>query len=89
MPDERKTILGFDPGKDKCGVAVMDGDRVLLYHQVLLTAETIATISNLSQQYNVTRIVMGDQTTAKYWKQQLATHSPIYRFLSPTNAILV
>ena len=70
---ENETILGFDPGKDKCGVAVMDGDRALLYHQVLLTAAVISQISDLCQQYNVSRIVMGDQTTSKYWKQQLTT----------------
>jgi RNase H-fold protein (predicted Holliday junction resolvase) len=76
MADRNQTILGFDPGKDKCGVAVMDGDRVLLYHQVLLTAAVISRISDLCQQYNVCRIVMGDQTTAKQWKQQLTTVFP-------------
>ena len=73
MADCNETILGFDPGKDKCGVAVMDGDRALLYHQVLLTREVISQISNLCQQYNVSRIVMGDQTTSKQWKQELTT----------------
>jgi RNase H-fold protein (predicted Holliday junction resolvase) len=80
MTDRNETILGFDPGKDKCGVAVMDGDRALLYHQVLLSAEVISQISNLCPQYNVSRIVMGDQTTAKQWQQQLTTvfpHLPI------------
>jgi RNase H-fold protein (predicted Holliday junction resolvase) len=76
MTDRHQTILGFDPGKDKCGVAVMDGDRALLYHQVLLTPEVISQISHLSQQYNVSRIVMGDQTTAKQWQQQLTTAFP-------------
>jgi RNase H-fold protein (predicted Holliday junction resolvase) len=71
-----ETILGFDPGKDKCGVAVMDGDRTLLYHQVLLTIEVITKISDLCQQYNVSRIVMGDQTTSKQWQQQLTAAFP-------------
>jgi RNase H-fold protein (predicted Holliday junction resolvase) len=76
MTDRTETILGFDPGKDKCGVAVMHGDRALLYHQVLLRAEVISQISDLCQQYNVSRIVMGDQTTAKQWQQQLTTVFP-------------
>jgi RNase H-fold protein (predicted Holliday junction resolvase) len=54
----------------------MDGDRTLLYHQVLLTIEVITKISDLCQQYNVSRIVMGDQTTAKQWQQQLTTAFP-------------
>jgi RNase H-fold protein (predicted Holliday junction resolvase) len=71
-----ETILGFDPGKDKCGVAVMDRNRGLLYHQVLLTAAVISQINNLVQQYQVDRIVIGDQTTAKQWQQQLITAFP-------------
>ena len=69
-------ILGFDPGKDKCGVAVMAGDRALLYHQVVLTPAVIGQISDLCQQYHVTQIVMGDRTTAKQWQQQLTTAFP-------------
>ena len=69
-------ILGFDPGKDKCGVAVMGIDLAVLYHQVVLTAETIDLIRDLCQQYQVTQIVMGDQTTSKQWQQQLTTVFP-------------
>jgi RNase H-fold protein (predicted Holliday junction resolvase) len=76
MPGNNHTILGFDPGKDKCGIAVMDVDRRLLYHQLVLTAQTIDRIGNLCQQYRVSQIVMGDQTTAKQWKQQLTTAFP-------------
>jgi RNase H-fold protein (predicted Holliday junction resolvase) len=64
-------ILGFDPGRDKCGVAVMGLDRQLYYHQVIVAPEAIATISSLRQQYPISLLVMGDQTTAKAWKQQL------------------
>jgi RNase H-fold protein (predicted Holliday junction resolvase) len=70
------TILGFDPGKDKCGVAVMGIDLALLYHQVVLTAETIDRLRDLCQHYSVTQIVMGDQTTSKQWQQQLTTAFP-------------
>jgi RNase H-fold protein (predicted Holliday junction resolvase) len=79
-----ETILGFDPGKDKCGVAVMNAigeaalkeGRGLLYHQVLLTAAVISQINNLVEHYQVDRIVLGDQTTAKQWQQQLITAFP-------------
>jgi RNase H-fold protein (predicted Holliday junction resolvase) len=70
-------ILGFDPGKDKCGVAVMGRDRSLLYHQVVLTAVTIDLIRDLCQDYQVTQIVIGDQTTSKQWQQQLTTIFPL------------
>jgi RNase H-fold protein (predicted Holliday junction resolvase) len=76
VPDKHQTILGFDPGKDKCGVAAIDRDGRLLYHQVVPTEQTLDRINNLCQQYNVDRLVMGDQTTAKQWKQQLTAAFP-------------
>ena len=64
-------ILGFDPGKDKCGLAVMGLDRKLLYHEVVLSASAIATIQTLCEEFAISTLVMGDQTTAKTWKQKL------------------
>jgi RNase H-fold protein (predicted Holliday junction resolvase) len=64
-------ILGFDPGKDKCGLAVMGLDRQLYYHQVVTAQKAIPTIETLRQQFPVSLMVMGNQTTAKQWKQQL------------------
>jgi RNase H-fold protein (predicted Holliday junction resolvase) len=68
--------LGFDPGRDKCGVAVMTGDRQILYHQVL-ASETIAqTLPQLCTQYQVNQVVMGNQTTAKQWQGKLQSYLP-------------
>ena len=69
-------ILGFDPGKDKCGLAVMGRDRSLHYHQVVPATEAIATIQAKCQQFPISLIVMGDQTTAKRWQQQLLQELP-------------
>jgi RNase H-fold protein (predicted Holliday junction resolvase) len=77
-------ILGFDPGKDKCGLAVMGLDRGLHYHEVVLSANAIATIETLRQKFPITLLVMGDQTTAKKWKQQLNQE-----LAEPLNIILV
>jgi RNase H-fold protein (predicted Holliday junction resolvase) len=64
-------ILGFDPGRDKCGLAVMGVDRQLYDHQVVRACVAIATIETLKQKFPISLIVMGDQTTAKQWKQQI------------------
>ncbi|AFY50857.1 putative endonuclease involved in recombination [Nostoc sp. PCC 7524] len=77
-------ILGFDPGKDKCGLAVMGLDRQLYYHQVVPSLEAITTIDFLRQQFPVSLMVMGNQTTAKRWKQQL--HQEL---VEPLNIVLV
>jgi RNase H-fold protein (predicted Holliday junction resolvase) len=66
-------ILGFDPGRDKCGLAVMGREQQLLYHQVVASQEALATIQQLCQQFSIETIVMGDQTTAKSWKQKISS----------------
>ncbi len=78
------TILGFDPGRDKCGVAVMGLDRQLYYHQIVPADSAIATIDDLRAKFPISLMVMGDQTTAKKWQQQLKEN-----LLEPLNIIMV
>lgn len=49
----------------------MGVDRTLRYHQVVSTDAAVATIETLRQQFPVSLVVMGDQTTAKDWQQTL------------------
>lgn len=65
------TILGFDPGRDKCGLAVMGEDLQLHYHQTVPAQSAIATIQSLLQKFPISLLVMGDRTTAKQWRSQL------------------
>ncbi len=71
MTNTQPAILGFDPGRDKCGVAVMGVDRQLYDHQVVPANDAIAHIEILRQKFPISLIVIGDQTTGKKWKQQL------------------
>lgn len=64
-------ILGFDPGRQKCGLAIMGLDRCIYYHEVIPATEAIAMIQALQQQYPISFLVMGDQTSAKEWRQQI------------------
>lgn len=77
-------ILGLDPGRQKCGLAIMGLDRGLYYHQVVPAPAAIATIQTLRQQFPVSLLVMGDQTSAKDWKQKLEAELP-----EPLRIILV
>lgn len=69
-------IVGFDPGKEKCGVAIMGVNGELHYHEVVLATEAIASLQSLCQKYPIELMVMGDQTTSKRWKQQLMENFP-------------
>ncbi|QUS60399.1 pre-16S rRNA-processing nuclease YqgF [Synechocystis sp. PCC 7339] len=68
--------LGFDPGRDKCGVAVMTGDRQILYHETIAAQEVSQRLPVLCEQYQVGQVVMGNQTTAKQWQKELQSYLP-------------
>ena len=74
-------LLGFDPGRDKCGVVVMadnghtqarspNDESTIVFADVVAADEAIATVLALMQQYPISTLVMGDQTTAKQWKSK-------------------
>ncbi|NJL87231.1 MAG: Holliday junction resolvase RuvX [Leptolyngbyaceae cyanobacterium SM1_1_3] len=64
-------LLGFDPGRDKCGIAVMGVDRILRHREVVTAAAALDRIQTLQQTFPVSTIVLGDQTTAKTWRKKL------------------
>lgn len=64
-------IIGFDPGRDKCGIAISNQDRQILSHQIIAAEDAIATIVNLCNQYQPQCLVMGNQTTSKQWQEKL------------------
>nr|WP_198649024.1 pre-16S rRNA-processing nuclease YqgF [Cyanothece sp. BG0011] len=64
-------ILGFDPGRDKCGVAIADNKGNIYYHEVIESSQAISTLNDLIGQFSITLLVMGNQTTSKQWKKQV------------------
>ncbi|MDB9316000.1 pre-16S rRNA-processing nuclease YqgF [Spirulina sp. CS-785/01] len=72
--------LGFDPGRDKCGVAVVGEDGVVQFHVVVAASEAIPQLQELVKTHPIQGVVMGNQTTSKQWKAQLegVLSVPIY-----------
>ncbi|MGL5943332.1 MAG: pre-16S rRNA-processing nuclease YqgF [Waterburya sp.] len=68
---KNQNILGLDPGRDKCGVAVINSEKQVMHHQIIDTSGAIALIQQLCRQFAVDLIVMGDGTTSKNWREQL------------------
>jgi RNase H-fold protein (predicted Holliday junction resolvase) len=85
-----QNILGLDPGRDKCGVAVIDSQQEVIYHQVINSAKAIAIIQQLVQKYAINLIVMGDGTTSKTWQQQIESNVPmvVVTTINETNSTL-
>lgn len=63
-------FLGFDPGRDKCGLALVN-DNKILYNEVIISENAITTITQLVDKYKPLKLIMGNQTTSKQWEKKL------------------
>lgn len=68
---KNQNILGLDPGRDKCGVAVINSEKQVVHHQIIDTYSAIALIQQVCRQFAVDLIVMGDGTTSNNWSEQI------------------
>jgi RNase H-fold protein (predicted Holliday junction resolvase) len=64
--------LGFDPGKDKCGVAIVNVDGQPLYHEVVTADTVLQRIPQLCVEWAVTQVVIGDRTMTRQWQAKLS-----------------
>jgi RNase H-fold protein (predicted Holliday junction resolvase) len=69
-------FLGFDPGKDKCGLAVLNADRQAVFHGVVPSSQAIAQIQFLLEKFPISLLIIGDRTTSKAWQTQIKSHFP-------------
>jgi RNase H-fold protein (predicted Holliday junction resolvase) len=69
---DQPVILGFDPGRQKCGVAVMGLDRSLYYHEVIAAETAMTVLETLRHKFPVSLVVMGNQTSSEDWKQRFS-----------------
>mgnify|MGYP001014463189 FL=1 len=63
-------VLAIDPGRDKCGVAVLAPDGRVLVQRVVPTEELDAAVGELIQSYAPT-VIMGDGTTSADAKKRV------------------
>ena len=64
------TVLAIDPGRDKCGIAVLSPQGDVLLHEIVPTAALETRVSELAAEY-APRIIMGDGTTSAAAKARI------------------
>ena len=58
-------FMGIDPGRDKCGVAVLTVAGEIKFQRVVPTEELDAVIKKLATDFKIERVILGDGTTHK------------------------
>lgn len=64
-------IIAIDPGKEKCGIAIVHKEKGILMKDVIPTNELTTKIEEFAAEYNVNQIVIGDGTSSREAKQCL------------------
>ena len=57
--------MGIDPGRDKCGVAVLTAAGDIKFQRVVMTEELDGVIKNLAATFDIEAVILGDGTTHK------------------------
>ena len=57
------TVIGIDPGREKCGLAVVHKQQGVLALQVVSTAELAAIVGELTAKWNTQTVVLGNGTS--------------------------
>ena len=57
-------IVAVDPGREKCGVAVVGRERGVLWRQVVEKTALLTTVTDLLERFGSRRVILGDQTAS-------------------------
>lgn len=67
---------GFDPGKDKCGLAIVSVTGQPILHEVIPSSQALDTLLNWTQTHSVKTVILGDQTGSKTWRSRITEVAP-------------
>ena len=68
-----KIILSIDPGREKCGVAILSSHKGVIYHKVILTDNFLDELNYIISPYRLYCIVLGDRTASSEIKKTLSS----------------
>lgn len=65
-------VIAVDPGREKCGVAVMSRTDGALWQGVIATKQLTEEVRQLALRYKLTTLVLGDRTSSGKAKEMLS-----------------
>ena len=75
------TLAALDPGREKCGFAVLDAGGAVLFQQVIETLKLEHEINDKCSRYAFTTLVLGNGTTSKAAKKRIEEAVPDLRIV--------
>ena len=69
-------IVSVDPGREKCGIAVVDSSGNILKRKVVTTSSVIDNLLELTEKYSADKILIGSGTNSKTIKKRIIDSIP-------------
>ena len=69
--EPEQSVLAVDPGREKCGLAVVDREQGVRWHQVVSTENLLTSIEELLQRFECRTLILGNQTASAPARQSL------------------
>ena len=69
-------VLAVDPGRDKCGLAVVAQGGAIVARRVAQVAQAQDVILDWARAHQISTVVLGDSTTSREWQVRLAQWLP-------------
>ena len=68
MANKTDAVLAIDPGRAKCGLAVVAACGNVLHRAVVPSAAVVEAVHNLRAEHGADFAVLGDSTTCRQWQ---------------------
>lgn len=65
-------VVAVDPGREKCGVAVVHKEQGILYKAVVPTAELTGMVERLVAEHRLRQVIVGDRTSSRSAQKRLS-----------------
>lgn len=76
MSMKKNLVCGLDPGRDKCGLAVVNKQGICLHHEIVATDILTEQLISLQSKYGFQILVMGNGTTSRQAENRVRQDLP-------------
>lgn len=73
--------MGIDPGRDKCGVTILSASGEIKFQRVIATDELSDALKNLSAEFSIDDVILGDGTTHKSAAEKISAAGLKFRLV--------
>lgn len=70
-PSKPEAVIAVDPGRDKCGLAVVKADGTVLVKGIIAREEAAEQVKRLAHAHGVDTVVLGDRTGSRPLAQEI------------------